>query len=80
MIEQRYTQIIKKVYERFERNERAQQDKKYSGRKKINVSVPLFHKLSEKSDRNEITVDDAVEALNISRRTFYRRLKELNKS
>jgi len=32
------------------------QDNKYSGRKKISVSVPLLHELSEKIDRSELTV------------------------
>lgn len=75
-----YNEIKRRSRKQRSGIEKAQQDKKYSGRKKINVSVPLFHELSEKIDRNEITVDAAAEALHISRRTFYRRLKELNKS
>ncbi len=59
--------------------EKAKQNKKYSGRKKISVSIPLLHELSEKIDRNEMTVNAAAEVLNISSRTLYRRLEELKK-
>jgi DNA invertase Pin-like site-specific DNA recombinase len=59
--------------------EKAQQDNKYSGRKKISFSIPLLHELSEKTDKGELTVDVAAKTLHISRRTLYRRLEELKK-
>ncbi len=60
--------------------EKAQQEKKYSGRKKINVSIPLLSELSEKIHKNEITADEAAKILNISKRTLYRRLGSVTPS
>lgn len=56
---------------------RAKEDKKYLGRKKIHVSVPLLEEMINKRERGAITVEEAMKALGIaSRSTFYRRVKE----
>ncbi|NCB44561.1 MAG: hypothetical protein EOM59_18370 [Clostridia bacterium] len=56
---------------------KAKEDKKYLGRKKIHVSVPLLEEIILKRERGTITIEEAMKALGIaSRSTFYRRVKE----
>ena len=55
----------------------AKGDKKYVGRKKIDVSLPLLEEIINKRERKDITVEEAMKELGIqSRSTFYRRIKE----
>ena len=56
---------------------KAKKDKKYVGRKKIDVSLPLLEEIIEKRKRKEITVEEAMKELGIqSKSTFYRHIKE----
>ena len=55
----------------------AKKQKKYIGRKKVAVSIPLLAEMIDKLEEKEITVKDAMIKLGISSRsTFYRRIKE----
>ncbi len=59
----------------------SKEDKKYLGRKRIEVSLPLLDELINKLDRKEITVSEAMNILGLnSRSTFNRRVKELRAS
>jgi len=50
---------------------------KYTGRKKIDVSLPLLEEVIEKRGRDEISVHEAMKELNLtSRSTFYRRIRD----
>jgi hypothetical protein len=50
---------------------------KYTGRKKIHVSIPLLHEVIQRRDRGELTLEEAMNELGIqSKSTFYRRVRE----
>ena len=56
--------------------ERAKARDVYKGRKKIKTDPLLFEKVSSDFHNKKITADKAAAALNLSKATFYRRLKE----
>ena len=57
--------------------EEAKKKNLYKGRKKIKVSKPKLEEVISKMDRNEITVKEALNILNLnSKSTLYRRIRE----
>jgi len=57
--------------------EEAKKKNLYKGRKKIKVSKPKLEEVIAKMDRNEITVKEALNILNLnSKSTLYRRIRE----
>jgi hypothetical protein len=60
---------------------KAQKNNNYRGRKRIEVSLPLLAELTEKLDKKEIIISEAMKILGLkSRSTFYRRVKEFKES
>ncbi len=59
---------------------RAKNEGKYTGRKKLSVDPNLFGRIADDFDKKKITEDEALRRLEISRSTFYRRLKERKQS
>ena len=60
--------------------EEAKKKNLYKGRKKIKVSKPKLEEVIDKMDRNEITVKEALNILNLnSKSTLYRRIREFKK-
>lgn len=50
---------------------------KYTGRKRIPVSIPLLHEVIQRREQGEISLEEAMNELGIkSKSTFYRRVKE----
>lgn len=61
--------------------QKAKKNNKYTGRNKINVSLPLLEEIIEKRERKEITLEEAMDELSIkSKSTLYRRIKEFKDS
>jgi len=60
--------------------EEAKKKNIYKGRKKIKVSKPKLEEVISKMDRNEITVEEALNILDLnSKSTLYRRIREFKK-
>ena len=57
----------------------AQNEKKYKGRKKKVVEDTELYSVYKQYKTNKISLEDALIILNISRATFYRRIKEIIK-
>ena len=57
---------------------KAKQEKIYKGRKKIKVDELLFDNLVDEYHKGQKTVDEIMKILNISRSTFFRRLRDVN--
>lgn len=60
--------------------ERAKEDKKYKGRIPIKVDKLVFEDIACKFENGIIVESQALESLNMSRSTFYRRMREWKKS
>ena len=60
--------------------EKAKADGKYKGRKRIEVDMLLFSDVAEKYEDGIITELQALDSLNVSRSTFYRRMREWKKN
>jgi len=72
-------EVKKRTRRQSEGIESAKSKKKYAGRKKIDVSLPLLSEVIEQLDRKEITIDQAMNRLGLkSRSTLYRRIREFN--
>lgn len=56
--------------------EKAKQNNVYKGRKKIRIDPFKFDEISKKYINKEITIDEVLSQLKISKATFFRRLKE----
>lgn len=57
--------------------QRAKEEKKYRGRKKIEVSAVMMEEICKELDNDSISVKEAMERMHLtSRSTFYRRLRE----
>jgi hypothetical protein len=57
--------------------EKAKEENKYLGRKKIKVPPPLLEEMIEKVHLKELTVEEAMEVLGLkSKSTYYRRVRE----
>ena len=56
--------------------EQAKSENKYKGRKRIDVDAMLFESVAEKFEKGIILEAQALDNLDISRSTFYRRLRE----
>lgn len=72
-----------KVYDDVRRREgieRAKEDKKYKGRIPIKVDKLVFEDIACKFENGIIVESQALESLNMSRSTFYRRMREWKKS
>lgn len=60
---------------------RAQEARKYTGRKKIHVSVPLLEDVIKQRERGDLTVEEAMKELGIrSKSTYYRRVREFKEA
>lgn len=60
--------------------ERAKGEKKYKGRTPIKVDTLIFDEVADKFEKGIIVELQALESLNMSRSTFYRRMREWKKS
>lgn len=56
--------------------EKAKKEDKYKGRKRIEVDKFVFDDIAVRFELGSITEQQVLERLNISRSTFYRRMKE----
>lgn len=56
---------------------KAKREKKYAGRARIKIDPVELNEVSEKFHSGEISEEEALKALGITRSTFYRRLREL---
>lgn len=60
--------------------EQAKQENKFKGRKRIQVDAFLFAEVADGFERGIITEMQALDSLDISRSTFYRRMRERKKT
>lgn len=59
--------------------EKAKKENKYKGRKRLAVDSLLFMDIADKFNKGIITEQQALDSMNISRSTFYRRMREWKK-
>lgn len=59
---------------------RAKNEGKYTGRKRLSVDSNLFDRIAADFDKKNISENEALRRLGISRSTFYRRLRERKQS
>lgn len=57
--------------------EKAKKDGKYKGRKKIEIEDTEFYEIYKKYKNRTMSLEDVLYELNISKATFYRRIKEI---
>ncbi len=59
---------------------KAKADGKYTGRKPLEIDMLLFEEVAEKFEKGIIMEQQALDRMNISRSTFYRRMREWKKN
>ena len=75
--------MYEKNYNRVQQQrgiEKAKAEGRYKGRKRIEVDMRLFDDVADKFKSGIIMEQQAIEILNISRSTFYRRMREWEKN
>lgn len=79
----KHLMVCEKRYSKLQQQkgiDKAKAEGKYTGRKRIEVDILLFDDIAEKFKKGIIMEQQALESLNISRSTFYRRMREWKKN